>query len=176
MSAPELLSDHQVRDWFAQLPLEDFRGKKLLLIVPDATAMLSFMERAFGAEILSRHEDPDGRVMHAVATIGDSHVMLGESTAEWPPTRAMLHLYVEDVAAVHRRAVDAGGRSARDPEDMFYGDRSGGVEDPWGNQWWIATHVEDVSPEEMERRSAEHAAKAAAGVDVDPAGGRSTGG
>jgi PhnB protein len=130
------------------------------LIVPDATAMLSFMERAFGAEVLGRHHDPDGRVMHAEARIGDSRVMLGESTGEWPPTRAMLHLYVEDADAWHRRAVDAGARSVRDPEDTFYGDRSGGVEDPFGNQWWIATHVEDVSPEEMERRSA---AKAAAG-------------
>lgn len=131
------------------------------LIVPDATAMLSFMERAFGAEVLSRHQDPDGRVMHAEARIGDSRVMLGESSGEWAPTRSMLHLYVEDVDAWFRRAVEAGARSAREPRDEFYGDRSGGVEDPWGNQWWMATHVEDVDAEELARRSAEYSAKAA---------------
>ena len=133
------------------------------LIVSDATEMLSFMERAFGAELLSRHEDPDGRVMHAEVRIGDSRVMLGEATGEWPPNRAMLHLYVDDVDGWFRRAVDAGARPVREPEDMFYGDRSGGVEDAAGNQWWMATHVEDVSPEEMERRGREQAPKAAAG-------------
>ena len=128
------------------------------LIVPDADAMLSFMERALGAEVMGRHQGPDGRVMHAEARIGDSRVMLGEATGEWPPTRSMLHLYVEDVDAWHRRAVEAGARSLREPEDMDYGDRSGGVEDPFGNQWWIATHVEDVSAEELERRGRERAA------------------
>ena len=130
------------------------------LIVTDATAALSFMERAFGAEVLGRHADASGRVVHAEARIGDSRVMLGESTGEWPPTRSMLHLYVEDVDAWHRRAVEAGARSLREPENMDYGDRSGGVEDPFGTQWWIATHVEDVSPEELERRGRERAAAA----------------
>ena len=133
------------------------------LIVPDATAMLAFMERAFGAEIIGRHTDPSGRVMHAEARIGDSPVMLGEATAEWAPMPCMLHLYVDDVDAWFRRAVEAGARPVREPEDMFYGDRSGGVVDAWGNQWWMATRVEDVSPEEMERRGREQAAKSAAG-------------
>jgi uncharacterized glyoxalase superfamily protein PhnB len=68
---------------------------------------------------------------------------------------ATLHLYVEDVDAVYRQALAAGARSIREPEDAFYGDRSGGVADAFGNQWWIATHVEDVPPEEMARREAE---------------------
>lgn len=133
------------------------------LIVPDATAMLSFLERAFGAEVLLRTEDAGGRVSHAEARIGDSRVMVGESTGEWPPTRAMLHLYVDDVDAWFRRAVEAGARPVREPETMFYGDRSGGVEDVFGNQWWIATRVENVSTEEMERRSREQPAHAGSG-------------
>lgn len=131
------------------------------LIVPDATAMLSFMERAFGAQVTSRHNDAGGRVMHAEARIGDSRVMLGEATAEWAPMPCMLHLYVDDVDAWFRRAVDAGARPVREVADMPYGDRSGGVVDAWGNQWWMATHVEDVSPEEMERRMRQPAPAAA---------------
>jgi PhnB protein len=122
------------------------------LIVPDADQVLAFIERAFGGEIRGRHADSHGNVMHAEARIGDSIIMLGQSSEEWPPRPAMLHLYVEDVDAVYRQAVEAGARSIREPADMFYGDRSGGVEDRWGTQWWIATRVEEVSPEEMERR------------------------
>ncbi len=129
------------------------------LIVAAATALLSFLERAFGAEIMGSHTDPAGRVIHAEVRIGDSRVMLGESTGEWPATRAMLHLYVDDADAWFRRAVDAGARALREPRDEPYGDRSGGVEDAEGNQWWIATHVEDVSAEELERRYARAAAE-----------------
>lgn len=133
------------------------------LIVTDATAMLAFLERAFAAEVLLRTPDANGRVSHAEARIGDSRVMVGEATGEWPPTRAMLHLYVDDVDAWFRRAVQAGARPVREPETMFYGDRSGGVEDVFGNQWWIATRVENVSTEEMERRGREQAARAGTG-------------
>jgi uncharacterized glyoxalase superfamily protein PhnB len=125
------------------------------LLVEDADGMLDYLERAFGARVLGRHEGADGRVMHAVAQIGDSRIMLGQSSDEWPAFSTMLHLYVEDADAVHRRAIEAGGTSIRDPRDEFYGDRSGGLTDPWGNQWWIATHVEDVSEEEMAKRMAE---------------------
>lgn len=125
------------------------------LMVEDADGLIAFLEQAFGATLRGRHDGPDGRMMHAELQIGDSRVMMGQATGEWPAMPAMLHLYVEDADAVFRRAVEAGARVVREPEDQFYGDRSGGVVDPTGNQWWISTRVEDVSPEEMERRMAE---------------------
>lgn len=131
------------------------------LIVPDADAVLAFLERAFGAEVVMRHDDASGRVVHAEARIGDSMVMLGQATAEWTPTRTMLHLYVDDVDAWFRRATEAGAKVIREVETMDYGDRSGGVEDAWGTQWWIATHVEDVAPDEIERRAKEAAGASA---------------
>jgi uncharacterized glyoxalase superfamily protein PhnB len=124
------------------------------LMPEDADRLIRFLQEAFDAELLGRHEAPDGRMMHASLQIGDSKVMMGEATDQWPAMPAMLHLYVEDVDAVFRQAIAAGGRAIREPEDQFYGDRSGGLVDPAGNQWWITTHIEDVSPEEMERRMA----------------------
>jgi uncharacterized glyoxalase superfamily protein PhnB len=90
--------------------------------------------------------------MHASVRVGDSPVMLGEATDEWKPMPCGLHLYVEDTDAAYATAIAAGARSLREPADQFYGDRAAGVVDDAGNQWWIATHVEDVSREEMERR------------------------
>ncbi|MGH7481278.1 MAG: VOC family protein [Longimicrobiales bacterium] len=124
------------------------------LVVADAGALIEFLKRAFGAVERHRTDTPDGRVMHAEVEIGDSIVMLGEAGGEWQPMPSVLHLYVTDTDAVYARAIEAGATALREPEDQFYGDRSGGVQDPAGNQWWIATHVEDVSPEEMERRMA----------------------
>ena len=122
------------------------------LVVPDGDALIQFMEKAFGARVVDRNYDGEGRLMHADLVVGDSHVLLGQSNEQFSATRAMIHLYVEDVDATYRRALDAGAESIREVADQFYGDRSGGVQDPSGTQWWIATHVEDVSPEEMERR------------------------
>jgi PhnB protein len=124
------------------------------LIVSDVRAETAFLERAFDATNAHMSTTPDGRVMHAEVQIGDSKVMLGESTDQWPPMPCMLHLYVPDVDRIYKQAVDAGATSLREPADQFYGDRSAGVKDAEGNQWWLATHVEDVSPEEMERRMA----------------------
>jgi PhnB protein len=124
------------------------------LLVEDAHGLLDFVQRAFGAEVLSTSETPDGLVQHAEFQLGDSRVMVGGASGEWPPMPVMLHLYVDDVDGLYRRALEAGAESVREPADMFYGDRSGGVRDPFGNQWWIATHVEDVTPEEMARRQA----------------------
>lgn len=98
-----------------------------------------------------------GAIMHAEVRIGDSRVMMGEPPCGIQPIPACLHLYVEDTDAVYRRALAAGATSVREPADQFYGDRNAGVKDPSGNSWWITTHVEDVSPEEMERRHAEMA-------------------
>ncbi|TVP45787.1 MAG: VOC family protein [Gemmatimonadales bacterium] len=125
------------------------------LVVPDGEGLIEFLEKAFGATLNSRTDTPSGRVMHAEISLGGSRIMLGESNEEWPPTRAMIHLYLPDVDGVYRRALEAGATSLREPETMFYGDRSGGVEDASGTQWWIATRVEEVSAEEMERRQRE---------------------
>ena len=124
------------------------------LVIPGIAQVLDFLKRAFGAvETTPPMKQADGTVMHAEVQIGDSRVMMGEPMGQ-PPVPAMLHLYVTDVDSVFRRAVEAGGVVVREPADQFYGDRSGGVKDSAGNIWWIATHKEDVSPEEMMRRMA----------------------
>jgi PhnB protein len=131
------------------------------LVASDAAALIRFTEQAFDATPVSSHKDDNGTVAHAEIQIGDSRIMLGQGNAEWPPMPCMIHLYVEDADTVYRKALEAGGESVREMEDMFYGDRSGGVKDPTGNQWWIATHIEDVPPEEMARREEEQRARQA---------------
>lgn len=111
------------------------------LIVPDGDRMIEFMQQAFGATVREMHRTPEDRVMHAEVEIGDSVVMLGEAKEEWSGYKAMIHLYLPDVDDVFKRAVDAGGRPVREVSTQDYGDRTGGVEDPAGNQWWIATRV-----------------------------------
>jgi uncharacterized glyoxalase superfamily protein PhnB len=124
------------------------------LLVNDANAQLEFLQRAFGARVVDVHKDQHGRVMHADVLIGDSHVMMGHASPEWPAMTAMVHLYVPDCDGLYHAAIAAGGTSIREPKTEFYGDRGGGVKDPHGNIWWIATHVEDVSSEEIARRAA----------------------
>jgi PhnB protein len=122
------------------------------LIVDDADALIEFLRNAFGAEKLFEMRRPDGRIWHGEIQIGDSRLMLSEASPEMPARTGLFYLYVEDVDAVYRQALAAGATSVMEPADQFYGDRHGGVRDASGNQWWIATHVEDVPPEEMERR------------------------
>ena len=129
------------------------------LIVEGADALIEFLRRAFDAEVAFRMDKPDGSVAHAEVTIGDSRVMIGEAGGEWAPMPAGLHLYVEDCDTVYKSALEAGATSVREPQNEFYGDRSAGVRDAAGNTWWIATHVEDVSEEEMARRAQEWAAQ-----------------
>ena len=123
------------------------------LVVQDVAGLIDFLERAFDAEETERMQSPDGPIMHAEVRIGDSVVMMGEAGEDTPPMPAMLHLYLEDADAAYQRALDAGATSLREPEDQFYGDRTAGVKDDFGNQWWLATHIEDVTPEEMQRRA-----------------------
>ena len=92
--------------------------------------------------------------MHAELRIGDSMLMLGEAQGEWKAMPATLYLYVKDVDATFARALSAGATSVRDVATQFYGDRNGTIRDAWGNIWSIATHVEDVPPDEMRRRAA----------------------
>jgi len=114
---------------------------------------MTFLRLAFGAvETFPPLKRPDGAVAHAGMRVGDSVLMMGEASAEYPPMPAIFYLYVEDVDGCYRRAIRAGAKSVTEPRDQFYGDRSAGVRDPGGNTWWIATHKEDVSDQEMERR------------------------
>ena len=123
------------------------------LTVRGAGELLDFLKRAFDAketECLA----PDGTVRHAQVQIGDSMVMMGECPPDFEPARAHFYVYVDDVDAWFKRAVDAGAEVVSEPADQFYGDRHGGVKDAWGNIWYLATHIEDVSPEEIAKRAA----------------------
>jgi uncharacterized glyoxalase superfamily protein PhnB len=121
-------------------------------IVADASEFIDFVTKAFGAQERMRHVGQEGKVMHGEMQIGDSIVMVGDASGDFPAKAMTIHLYVTDVDAVYKQAVGAGGETMREPADQPYGDRSAGVRDRWGNEWWLATHVEEVSPEEIERR------------------------
>ena len=123
------------------------------LVVHDVAGLIDFMKTTFDAEETERMQRPDGSIMHAEARIGDSVVMMGEANEGNPPMPGMLYLYIEDCDEIYRRSLKAGAESLREPEDQFYGDRTAGVKDAFGNQWWFASRVEQVSAEEMERRA-----------------------
>ncbi|TAK50654.1 MAG: VOC family protein [Bacteroidetes bacterium] len=125
------------------------------LIVPGVATIIDFLKQAFDAVELERMEMPDGSIAHAEVRIGDSVIMFGEPRGDFKPMPTMLYIYVPDTDETYRRALNAGAKSVMEPADQFYGDRNAGVQDLSGNMWWIATHVEDVSPEEMQRRMAE---------------------
>ena len=128
------------------------------IVADGAEKIISFMQNAFGARY--EHEPtkrPDGKIMHAEFKIGDSIVMISDTSERARVTSDMLYLYVPNVDAVYQKALKAGGTSLMEPADQFYGDRSGGVTDPAGNRWHIGTHVEDVSPAELKKRAAEFA-------------------
>ena len=131
---------------------EGYRTFTPYYIVEGASDFIDFLKKAFGAEEVFRFPAPGGKVGHAEARIGDSMVMLADSGSESPPTRIGSYLYVADVDATYKKAVAAGAQSKREPANQFYGDRVATVIDRWGNTWSIGTHVEDVSPQEMERR------------------------
>lgn len=119
------------------------------LAVKGAPRLIDFAKRAFGAVEISRHALPDGRIMNAVIRIGDSILWIADAPAERPAKHTQFYLYVADSDSVYRKAMEAGGVSVQEPTDVFYGDRRAGVDDPFGNTWWIATHVKDPSPEEL---------------------------
>lgn len=131
------------------------------LIVKGAARALDFYKEALGAEELMRMAGPDGSVAHAEIKVGDSILMLGDENPAWGAkapdaggSPVGLMLYVPDVDARFGKAVAAGATVKKPVQDQFYGDRSGSLVDPFGHTWTIATHVEDVAPEEMERRAA----------------------
>jgi PhnB protein len=129
------------------------------LTVQGANKLIDFLKQAFDAKEIERMPGPDGTVGHAQLQIGDSMVMMGEASGQMKPMNCMIYLYVNDADALYKRALQAGGTSATEMTDQFYGDRSGAVKDPSGNVWWIATHKEDVPREEMKKRMEAHMQK-----------------
>lgn len=131
------------------------------LIIKGAAQAIEYYKQAFGAAEILRMATPEGTVGHAELRIGDSIFMLGEEVpqrgyrAPQGSSPVGLMLYVDDVDRVFRQAVAAGGRVEKEVQDQFYGDRSGSLRDPFGHSWTVATHVEDVSEEEMKRRMAQ---------------------
>jgi len=132
------------------------------LIVRNAARAIEFYKKAFGATELMRMAEPSGRIGHAEIRIGDSPIMLADEVPEmgfrspesFGGSPVSILLYVEEVDAVFNQAVAAGAKVQRPVADQFYGDRTGGVTDPFGHVWYVATHMEDVSPEEMRKRAA----------------------
>jgi PhnB protein len=132
------------------------------LIVKDAAGAIEFYKKAFGATELMRMPGPGGKIGHAEIKIGDSPIMLADevpgmgfhSPESLGGSPISILLYVEDVDLVFSEALAAGAKVQRLVADQFYGDRTGGVTDPFGHVWYIATHKEDVSPEEMKKRAA----------------------
>jgi len=123
------------------------------LLVSDAGRLVDFLKRAFDGIEHSKFLRPDGTVLHAQVRIGDSLVMIGEPQGDWKPQTSMLYHYVADVDAIYQQAVAAGAQSVVAPANMFYGDRHACVRDVAGNDWWIATHIEDVSAAEIQARA-----------------------
>jgi uncharacterized glyoxalase superfamily protein PhnB len=109
------------------------------LSVPDVDRLIGFLERAFGADVVERHADERGTVLHAQVLIGDSRLMIGPANPKLGPMPGALYVYVRDTDATYARALEAGAASVMEPVDQFFGDRGAGVRDVCGNVWWIAT-------------------------------------
>ena len=141
---------------------EGYHSVTPYLIVKGASTAIEFYKQAFGATETLRVPQADGRIVHAELKIGDSTIMLADEFPErnirgpesLGGTPVTMHLYIEDVDKVAQRAVGAGAKEIRPVQDQFYGDRSGMFADPFGHQWNISTHVEDLSPEEVGKRAA----------------------
>jgi PhnB protein len=139
------------------------------LVFRDAARAIDFYIKIFGAIEIARMPGPNNKIMHAMIRIGDSSIFLTDTMTTKSPAvstetafiPAYLHLYVDDVDATFKRAVDAGARVDMPVQDMFWGDRYGRITDPFGQQWSLATHKEEVSPDEMKRRMQALAVKSA---------------
>ena len=141
---------------------DDYPRVTPYLFIDGVSAAIDFYCSVLGARERMRMPGPDGSVFHAELEVGDSMIMLGEQNPDMDVrgpraiggTPMMLHVYVEDADRVFEQAIGAGAKALRPVEDQFYGDRSGRFEDPFGHRWDVATHVEDVPAEEMEKRAA----------------------
>ncbi len=131
------------------------------LVIAGAAKAIDFYKKALGAEEVSRFAGPDGTIMHAELRIGDSIIMLGEempdqggrSPKSIGGTPVSLFVFGENVDAAWKRAVDAGAKPIVPLADQFWGDRTGCLEDPFGHQWWLAQHIKDLTPEEMQKNA-----------------------
>jgi uncharacterized glyoxalase superfamily protein PhnB len=134
-------------------PIRDgFHSITPYLFATDASRLIEFICAAFGAEVTFQKERPDGTIIHAELRVGDSMLMLGAASDQFGPMPTSIYLYVTECEAVFQRALNSGGVSVFPIMTLPSGERYGGVKDPCGNIWWVATHVEDVTPEEEERR------------------------
>ena len=123
------------------------------IVVPGVARLIEFLEQAFGAQRREVMKREDGSVAHASMTLGDSILEMGES----PDKKSMpmaFHVYIPNVDELYKRALAAGAKSLMEPKDQFYGERSAGLIDDWGNHWYIATYTEDLTPEELSARAA----------------------
>jgi len=141
---------------------EGYHSVTPYLIIKGAAEAIEYYKKSFGATELFRMPTPDGKIGHAELKIGDSPIMLSDEhpdlghvcpqTLGGTPVGIMI--YVDDVDTIYKRAISGGGQEIRPLQDQFYGDRSGTLKDPFGHMWTVATHVEDVAPEEMQKRMA----------------------
>lgn len=134
---------------------EGFHDVTPFLIVDGAVALLEFAKKAFGAKVPFITKTDEGRVIHAYLQIGDSIIMVADTMEGMKAETALLYLYVDDCDATYKKALAAGAKVVAEPKDQFYGDRAGGVRDPWGNSWWVGTQIEELSNEELDQRSRE---------------------
>jgi len=142
---------------------KDYNSVTPYLIVKGAAQAIEYYKNVFGATETVRMNGPDGKVGHAELKIGNSHIMLADenpnmgqghaSAASIGASPVSLYLYIPDVDRVVERAVAAGAKILKSVQDQFYGDRSGFIQDPFGHLWGVATHVEDVAPQELEERA-----------------------
>lgn len=123
------------------------------LTVQGADELIGFLRQVFDAKVTERITRADSMVAHADVQIGDSIVMLADASSTWKPMPSAIYVYVSDTDTTYQRALQAGGTSLMEPASQFHGDRMAGVRDPFGNVWWIATHVEDVLPDELQKRA-----------------------
>jgi PhnB protein len=143
---------------------EGYHSVTPYLIIKGAANAIEFYKRVLGAQEVMRMPTPDGKIGHAELTIGNSHIMLSDEHPEMGyrspqtigGTGVSLMVYLEDVDKIFKQALAAGAKELKPVQDQFYGDRSGTFQDPFGHVWNVSTHVEDVEPEEMERRAAQY--------------------
>ena len=131
---------------------EGYHSVSPFLIVEGASKLIQFLKQTFDAKVEESVNGPDGRIAHAELTVGDSIIMMSDATPKYGATASHRYVYLENVDLTFKRALEAGASSVQEPADQFYGDRTAGVKEPTGNYWWIAQHVEDVPPKELERR------------------------